>query len=135
MGSIAITQFDFKRLQKLADRLRATEGMLTAAKALEAELDRAEIVDPHDVPADVVTMNSAANVRDLVTDQVENIRVVFPGAAAPRRGAVSVVAPLGLALLGARAGDEVCWRVPGISRRLRIESITYQPEAAGHYDT
>lgn len=133
MSSIAITQFDFKRLQRLAERLRTTAGMLTAAKDLEAELDRADIVDQRQVPADVVTMNSVVNVRDLVTDQVETIRVVFPGASAPHRGAVSVVAPVGLALLGARAGEEVCWKAAGLSRRLRIESIAYQPEAAGRY--
>jgi regulator of nucleoside diphosphate kinase len=133
MSSIAITQFDFKRLQRLAERLRTTGGMSTAAKDLEAELDRADIVDQRQVPADVVTMNSVVNVRDLVTDQVETIRVVFPGASAPQRGAVSVVAPVGLALLGARAGEEVCWKAAGMSRRLRIEGIAYQPEASGRY--
>jgi regulator of nucleoside diphosphate kinase len=134
MGSIAITQFDFARLEKLVNRLRTKEDLPTVAKALEDELDRANVVDPREVPADVVTMNSRATVRDLVTGDVESVRLVFPGAAAPRKGAISVLAPLGLALLGTRAGDEVSWEVPGFARRLRVETVTYQPEAAGRFD-
>lgn len=134
MSSIAITQFDFDRLEKLVDRLRTRDNLPTVARALEEELDRAEIVAPHAVPPDVVTMNSEATVRDLMTDEVEQLRVVFPAAAAPRKGAISVLAPLGLALLGAHAGDEVTWEMPGGPRRLRVEKVTYQPEAAGRYD-
>jgi regulator of nucleoside diphosphate kinase len=134
MSSIAITEFDFERLEKLVDRLRTRDNLLTVADALEGELDRAEIVDPRAVPPDVVTMNSEATVRDLGTGDVEQLRVVFPASAAPRKGAISVLAPLGLALLGAHAGDEVTWDVPGGTRRLRVERVTYQPEASGRYD-
>jgi len=134
MGPIAITQFDFDRLEKLVDRLRTRDNMPAVAKALEEELDRADIVDPREVGSDVVTMNSEATVRDLGTGEVETLRVVFPGAAAPSKGAISVLAPLGLALLGTRAGEEVTWDMPGGPRRLRVERITYQPEAAGRYE-
>ncbi len=79
-------------------------------------------------------MNSQATVRDLDTGEVQRIRVVFPGAAAPRTGAISVLAPVGLALLGTRAGDEISWEMPGGARRLRVEGILYQPESAGRYD-
>lgn len=134
MGSIAITQYDFERLEKLVDRLRSRDNLPSIANALEEELDRAEILDPHAVPPDVVTMNSEATVRDLGTGDVETLRVVFPAAAAPRKGAISVLAPLGLALLGARAGEDVTWDMPGGPRHLRVERVTYQPEAAGRYD-
>lgn len=134
MAAIAITRFDFDRLEKLVDRLRTRDNLPSIANALEEELDRAEIVDPQAVPPDVVTMNSEATVRDLSTGDVEKLRVVFPAAAAPRKGAISVLAPLGLALLGAREGDEVTWEVPGGPRHLRVERVTYQPEAAGRYD-
>ncbi len=135
MSSIVVTQFDFDRLEKLVYRLRTREQQPRLAEALEDELENAEIVDPHQMPADVVTMNSEALVRDLSTDAVEKIRVVFPGAAAPAKGAISVLAPLGLALLGTRAGDEVNWDVPGGGKRqLRVENITYQPEASGRFD-
>jgi len=134
MASIALTQFDFDRLEKLACRLRTRDHQPMLADALEEELARADIVDPRQMPADVVTMNSEAVVRDLGTDEVEKIRVVFPGAAAPGKGAISVLAPLGLALLGTRTGDEVSWDVPGGTRRLRVENVTYQPEASGRFD-
>jgi len=124
MGSIAVTQFDFDRLEKLVQRLRTRDNQPELANALEDEIESADIVDPRQMPANVVTMNSEVVVRDLATDEVEKLRVVFPGAAAPGRGAISVLAPLGLALLGTRTGDEVSWDVPGGSRRLRVESIT-----------
>jgi regulator of nucleoside diphosphate kinase len=129
MGSIAVTQIDFDRLEKLAYRLRTRDNQPSLADALEDELERAEIVDPRELP-DIVTMNAEATVRDLTTDEVESIRVVFPGAAAPRKGAISVLAPLGLALLGTRVGDEVSWEMPGGTRRLRVERITHQAEVA-----
>jgi regulator of nucleoside diphosphate kinase len=134
MGPIAITQFDFDRLEKLVNRLRTRDNLPSIANALENELDRAQIFDPHAVPPDVVTMNSEATVRDLRTGEVEKLRVVFPGAAAPRKGAISVIAPLGLALLGTRAGEQVTWDMPGGARSLLVEQVTYQPEAAGRYD-
>ena len=130
MGSIAVTQLDFNRLEKLAYRLRTRDQQPTLASALEDELERAEILDPQQVPVDIVTLNSETTVRDLTTDEVEILRVVFPGGAGPRKGAISVLAPLGLALLGARIGDEVSWEMPGGSRRLRIERIAHQLEAA-----
>ncbi len=135
MSSIVVTQFDFDRLEKLVHRLRTRDQQPRLADALEDEIENAEIVEPQNMPSNVVTMNSEALVRDLATDVVERIRVVFPGAAAPDKGAVSVLAPLGLALLGTRTGDEVKWDVPGgAHRRLRVESVTYQPEAAGRFD-
>ena len=79
-------------------------------------------------------MSAPATVRDLATGDAERIRLVFPGAAAPRKGAISVLAPLGLASLGARAGDEVSWEVPSFARRLRGETVIYQAEAAGRFD-
>jgi regulator of nucleoside diphosphate kinase len=124
MASIALTQFDFDRLERLVYRLRTKDNQLILARALEEELERAKIVDAQELPADIVTMNSRARVRDLATDEVESLRVVFPGMAAPRKGAISVLAPLGLSLLGTRAGDEVCWKMPGGERRLRVESVT-----------
>jgi regulator of nucleoside diphosphate kinase len=134
MSSIVVTQFDFDRLEKLVVRLRTRDQQPRLADALEEEIENAEIVDPRQMPADVVTMNTETLVRDLATDAVETVRLVFPGAASPNKGAISVLAPLGLALLGTRSGDEVSWDVPGGHRRLRVEKVTYQPEASGRFD-
>ena len=97
----------------------------------EDELDRATIVDPRKVPPTVVTMNSEVEVALLDSGQSMRLKVVFPGEAAPKSGRISVLAPLALALLGARVGDEIEWTMPGGPRRLRVERIHFQPEAEG----
>ena len=78
-------------------------------------------------------MNSSVRVSDLVTSKSEVITIVFPSDANYEEGKVSILAPLGTALLGYRVGDVVYWHVPRGIRQLRIDEILYQPEAAGHY--
>ena len=97
------------------------------------EIQRGTEVRPQEVPPDVVTMNSSVRVSDLGTAKSEVITIVFPSDANYEDGKVSVLAPLGTALLGYRVGDVVYWHVPRGVRQLRIDEILYQPEAAGHY--
>ena len=80
---------------------------------------------------DVVTMNSSVRVRDRETGRTTTLTVVFPELANPAANRISVIAPLGSALLGYRAGDHVSFRVPGGTRACEIEVVVYQPEAAG----
>lgn len=131
---IVLTEFDFERLERIATRLRSRVGKKSVADALELELDRATIVDSRKVPSDVVTMNSQVTVCDLGTHETEVLHIVYPGAATLDKRAVSVLTPLGMALLGVRAGEEVTCSLPGETRRLRVESVSYQPEAAGRFD-
>jgi regulator of nucleoside diphosphate kinase len=131
---IVMTTFDHHRLSRLLDRLRREEdGRVAygAADALEDELERAVVVDPHRVPATVITMNSEVEACFLDTGQSTALTLVFPAEAAPAKGRVSVLAPVGLALLGARVGDEITWPTPGGPRRFRVERIRFQPEAEG----
>jgi regulator of nucleoside diphosphate kinase len=100
---------------------------------LARELDRAKVVEPRKVPADVVTMNSQVTLHDLDSDKEMTYRLVFPHNADASSGAISVLAPVGTAILGYREGDVVEWPVPSGIRRLRIERVLYQPEAAGDY--
>jgi len=102
-------------------------------KALETELKRARIVDPKAIPPTVVTMNTRLRLRDLDTLQVAEMTVVFPGDADADAGRISVVSPVGMALLGYAEGDTVEWSVPAGKRRLLIEQVVYQPEASGDY--
>ena len=99
---------------------------------LDDELDRARIVPASEIPADVVTMNSELALRDLDTGEEMVFRVVFPSEANADQQRISVLAPLGTAVLGYRAGDAIEWVVPGRTRRVRIESVLYQPEAASN---
>ena len=85
------------------------------------------------MPHDVVTMNSRVQLVDLDTGEAMTYTLVFPDDADLRQGKISVLAPIGTAMLGYRVGDTFEWRVPAGLRRLKIEAILYQPEAAGDY--
>ena len=131
---IYITEFDKMRLEELIDV--AAEFGDHARKDLEflaGELDRVEIVPSKDIPADVVTMNSKIVLRDLDTAETMTYVLVFPRNANISAGTISILAPVGTAILGYAKGDTVEWSVPSGLRRLRIEEIVYQPEAAGDY--
>jgi regulator of nucleoside diphosphate kinase len=129
--TIFITQADMKRLQSLIESMKSSREDL---QALRAELHQAHIVAPADIPKDVVTMNSKAQVRDLETNEIMTYTLVFPGNANIDDGKISVLAPVGTAMLGHRAGEEFEWHVPAGPVRLRVEEVLYQPEAAGHYN-
>jgi regulator of nucleoside diphosphate kinase len=101
--------------------------------ALETELERAHAADPAEVPDDVVTMNSTVELRDLDTGEVETCTIVYPERADDALDRISVLAPIGTAILGCRIGDVVRVRVPSGRRRIRIEEIHFQPERAGDY--
>ena len=132
--AIYVTVFDMERLRKLLAGTKAwSDKDREYLEHLEEELDRAIVVAPRDVPADVVTMNSQVRVKDLKTGKEMVMRLVFPSDADYEDGRISVIAPIGTALIGYRAGDVVEWKVPGGIRRLKIESVLYQPEAAGDY--
>ena len=129
---IILTAVDHERLSTLiyeyTNHRLGMDGR--ALKALARELDRARIVAPEALPYDVVTMDTEVNVLDLDRGEVMRMRVCWPERSDPLRGYISVLAPLGLALLGTREGDEVEWPVPDGWRRLRVEKVLFQPEAA-----
>jgi regulator of nucleoside diphosphate kinase len=128
---IVITRSDFDNLERLLNSLRgARPHDAHNIDALGQELERAFIVDKAEVPRDVVTMNSRVRVRDLKTRADFVWSIVFPQAANAERNQISVLAPIGTALLGYRAGDTIEWQVPSGTRRLRILAVEYQPEAA-----
>ena len=98
--------------------------------ALEGELRRAAIVEPEDIPSDVITMNSRAELLDLESKERMQFTLVLPRDARIEDDKISVLAPLGTAILGYRVGDEFEWRVPYGVRRLKVTNVTFQPEAA-----
>lgn len=131
---IYITEYDLKRLKELVQvGISFTERDRESLEKLQGELDRAHIVEPAAVPGDVVTMNSRVRFKDLDTNQDNVYTLVFPSEAKLEQQKISVLAPIGTAILGYLAGDTVEWRVPGGIKRVRIEEILYQPEAEGQY--
>lgn len=132
--TIYITSFDHERLTKFLGNPATLSGPdKDHLLRLREELARAVIVDPQDIPADVVTMNTHFQVRDMRTQDLLEYTLVFPQDADIDSGKLSVFAPIGIALLGYRVGDVLEWPVPGGKRVLKVEKIFYQPEAAGDF--
>lgn len=131
---IYITQHDLTRLKQLLQAgLGSSERDRESLESLQGELDRAHIVEPTAVPPDVVTMNSRVRLTDLETNEEKIFTLVFPSEANLEQQKISILAPVGTAVLGYRVGDAVEWRVPDGIKNFRIEEILYQPEAAGQY--
>jgi regulator of nucleoside diphosphate kinase len=132
---IYITKFDLGRLRELLEvGIAFKERDREYLESLRNELDRAHIVEPTALPDDVVTMNSRVRLKDIETGEEKNYSVVFPSQADMTENKISILAPIGTAILGYRTGDTVNWQVPAGTRTIRIQEILYQPEAAGHYD-
>ena len=132
-SSIHITRFDKTRLMTLLRTLDAAHESREEVADLERELERGTEVESTEVAPDVVTMNSTVRVTDLDANTTHLYTIVFPSDADFEKGRISILSPLGTALLGYRAGDVVEWEMPRGVRRLRIEALLYQPEAAGDF--
>lgn len=130
--TIYVTESDKARLEDLFGYFTSVwKRDQRYVDALRRQLERAEVVAPAEIPADVVTMNSQVRVRDLGSGKVTVYTLVFPRDADFSRNRISILAPIGTALLGLRVGDVIEWKVPAGTRRLKVESVLYQPEAAG----
>ncbi|HXC69634.1 MAG TPA: nucleoside diphosphate kinase regulator [Pyrinomonadaceae bacterium] len=134
-ANIYITEPDYNRLSALIEKTREGNGVdRQYLNKLEAELDRAEIVDAENIPANVITMRSTVRLKDLVSGEENTYSLVFPTEADFSQGKISVLAPIGTAILGYKSGDTIEWTVPSGLRRFKVDKIIYQPEAAGHFD-
>ena len=98
-------------------------------RLLENELKRARIVAAEEVPPDVITINTRAEFLDLETGERMEFTLVLPADANINDGKISVLAPLGTAMLGYRVGDEFVWHVPHGLRRLKVTKLHFQPQA------
>jgi regulator of nucleoside diphosphate kinase len=96
---------------------------------LRRKLESARVLEPEEIPEDVVTMNSRVHLLDRNDDTLRIWTLVYPGEAGSEGGKLSVLAPLGLAILGCQVGDLVEWPVPSGWARITVLKITYQPEA------
>lgn len=128
--SITISSLDLERIEALLERLPA--NALPGRSILEAELDRADVLEPQDMPADVVTMNSTVRCTLLESDKTQTLTLVYPAGMDGSPDKVSIFAPVGMALLGLRLGDSL--KLPGAIGQpmtVRVDHIDYQPESAG----
>ena len=127
---LIVSSRDLARLEALLDSPVLSRH--PAAIALMDELNRAEVRAPEDIPSDVVTMHSRVECEDIASGEEHVLTLVYPNEADVERHRVSVLAPVGSALLGLQVGDVIDWPMPGgRSARLQVLAVRYQPEAAG----
>ena len=129
--TIVITEPDRQKLSALIQDLRDRGEEITHANDLAQELARARIVAQDETDPGVITMNSRFRLTDLDDKETEEYTLVFPQEADIEKRRISVLSPVGTGLLGYKKGDVVEWPVPDGKRRLKIDAILYQPEAAG----
>ena len=128
--AITVTRLDMQRLEQMLHNLDDYDA---AAEALEAELARANFVGHTDIPSDVVTMNSKAHFREESSAADYQLTLAYP-AQGGIDGNVSVLAPIGMALLGLSVGQSIDWVTPkGKALKLTLNQVAYQPEAHGEF--
>ena len=121
---IVMSRQDASRLRSLLASEKSRRGQDREHLAdLEHELDRANVVEGQMLPGDRVAVNSTVRVRDLDSGTAHDYTLVWPSHADAAQRRISVLAPMGTALLGCRAGDRVEWQMPGGLVRLVIEEV------------
>ena len=133
--NIYITEVDKIRLEKIINVEKEFHpGKKDYLTNLEMELNQAKVVPSEKIPPDVITMNSKVLLKDLDSGEEMIYTLVYPADADILEEKISILAPVGTAILGYRLGAVIQWRVPGGAVQLLVEKILYQPEAAGDYD-
>jgi len=133
-STLYVTERDRATLFRLITSRQPANQDVKSLVDLKGELERAVVVRPEEIPPSVVTIGSRVRLRDLDSGALGEYTLVLPGSADIRQGNVSVLAPVGTALLGQQEGDVVEWVVPVGRKRFRIEAVLYQPEAEGTKD-
>ena len=131
---IYITYSDIKRLSELIKVARefGKEDEIYL-RDLEEELNRSKVVESKAIPENIITMNSKIRIRNLDTNEEMIFQLVFPDDADSSQEKISILAPIGTAVIGYKVDDIIEWKIPVGIARLKIEEILYQPEAAGDY--
>ena len=128
-----INELDHKRLMRLIeDALNGVTEQSNSLRSLQVELTRANVVNAEELPRDVVTMRSRVLI--MLEDEEKEITLVYPNEANRSTGKISILSPIGTAIIGYREGDVINWLTPGGLKRIRIKKVLYQPEASGDYE-
>lgn len=135
MSKIILSKLDFSRIHKcIYDARQMNTISINEAENLLNELKYAKVVEPDEIPDDVVTMNSVVKISFLNTNKTIKFQIVYPDQANMKENRISILSPVATALIGYRVSDEIEWIVPSGLTKLRIDEIIYQPEAAGDFD-
>jgi regulator of nucleoside diphosphate kinase len=134
LPNIIITHEDRNKLALLVDA-HAADSNSDLIDSLDQEINRARIVEPGEIPPDVVTMNSRVVFRDDGSQSMQTVTLVYPGQENSVEGRISILTPVGAALLGLSEGQNISYATPdGRQKSLTLLKVLYQPEAAGQTD-
>lgn len=130
-----INKLDYSRIQQcINDAKQANSITVTEATSLMNELRLGKLLEPEEMPNDVVTMNSIVKISFLNSNKTIEFQLVYPDKADVKRSKISIFSPIATALIGYKVKDEIEWCVPAGITKIRIEEIIYQPEAAGDFN-
>ncbi|RFA26555.1 nucleoside diphosphate kinase regulator [Alkalilimnicola ehrlichii] len=133
LPNITVSSLDLERIEALLDELPPNAA--AQLKGLEEELERAEVLEPEEIPPTLVTMNSTVRFVEEESGKEFELTLCYPHAVDGKPGKVSILAPVGSALLGLSVGQVIDWPRPdGRSIRVRVVDLMYQPERAGDYN-
>ena len=134
MKEIIMNSLDTTRIRQRIRQVKA--GNVYSVNDIEkliSELNRAKIMEPMQIPGDIITMHSIVKVKYIDNNKDFTLQLVYPEEANIKENKISIFAPIGIALLGYKKGDIINWRTPGGNVKIKIEDILYQPEAAGDF--
>jgi len=135
MNRIILTKTDYSRIHKCIDTAKRQRTIGTnEAENLLNELHSASIVEPQEVPGDIVTMNSIVRISFLNSNKSLQFQIVYPDSSNIKENKISIFSPVATALIGYKVSDKIEWIVPSGLTKIRIDAIVYQPEASGDYD-
>ena len=134
MSKIIVNRLDYLRIQKCITDARQFKSISASeAESLLNELNSAKIVEPQEIPDNVVTMNSIVKISFLNSDKRIEFQIVYPNQANLKENKISIFSPIAAALIGYKVSDEIEWIVPAGITKIKIDKIIYQPEASGDY--
>jgi regulator of nucleoside diphosphate kinase len=135
MSKLIINRLDYARIKSAINEAKYFKSVSKVeAEKLMSELENAKILEPNEIPANVVTMNSIVKLSFPGSSRQVQFQIVYPNQANVKENKISILSPIATALIGYQVGDEIEWLVPMGLTTIRIDEIIYQPEAAGDFD-
>lgn len=125
-----ISTLDYERVELLLQRLPPKDPQRLY---LQAELEKATVVDPVELPPDVISMNSRISLKLSAIEEIRELQLVYPKDLQSAQPQLSVLAPVGMALLGRRQGELIQWQQSGSTGTIEVISLISQPEREGLY--
>ncbi len=131
--SRTLSSLDTERLAKaIGSACRSPMDYAPHLDFFGRELRRATVVPPREIPGDMITMNSRFVVTDSTTGETRACVLTYPEQNDAPDTPINVLSPMGMALLGTRVGEEICWLSSAGPRVAKVMEILHQPEKAGH---